>query len=201
MCFMLETASFPARGEVCEGLVNGGFESGHSSWIETSSGLSVINQSTLYSRTGTWFAWFGGQPFEPLTQSLEQTIIISSGRAELSYYLRIPEASTDELDFLLVSVDETEVAYYSIEDSTPFKNSYQRVTHNLIDFADGASHIIRFESFVSGAPVTSFRVDDISLNLCPAPRREELFLYTSRWREIGYGIQELFWLLEELKGK
>ena len=198
---MLGWVQIPARGQVCEGIENGGFESGKTTWIETSTGLPVISQSSLYARTGTWFAWFGGQLFEPLMQSIEQTITIHQGRAELSYYLRIPEASTDEADFLAVSVDETELTYFTIADATALSGGYRKFTHNLIEFADGAPHTIRFESFVSGEPVTSFRVDDISLNLCPVPKRDELFLYSSRWKATGYGTEELIGLLDALKGK
>lgn len=158
----------------------------------------MISESSLYARSGSWFAWFGGQLFEPLTQSLRQTVTIPSGRAELSYYLRIPEASTDEADFLRVSVDDIEVAFYSIEDATTYFN-YQQVTHNLTGFADGASHTIRFDCYISGAPVTSFRVDDVSLNLCPAPATEDLFIFTNHWHDTGYGINELIDLFAELK--
>lgn len=199
--FVLGGVYIPARGQVCEGIENGGFESGNTSWVITSSGSPVVSQSSLFSRTGSWFAWFGGQLFEPLMQSIEQTITIPLGRAELSYYLRIPENSTDEADFLAVSIDDNELVYFTVEDATAFRTGYRKITHNLIDFADGTSHTIRFESFVSGTPVTSFRVDDISLNLCPAPKGEELFLFTDRWRETGYGTEELIGLLEELKGK
>jgi hypothetical protein len=196
---ILEQFTFSAWGDVCEGLKNGGFESGSNEWVVTSSGSPVISQSALSARTGTWFAWFGGQLFVPLMQTIEQTVTIPEGRAELSYYLRIPEASTDEADFLAVSVDDTELTYFTVADATAFNSGYQKITHNLIDFADGAPHIIRFECWVSGAPVTSFRVDDISLNLCPAPKREELFLYANRWRGTGYGIVALNGFLKELK--
>jgi hypothetical protein len=199
----------------CEGILDGGFEAGRPNphWTETSStSQQVLSSDSLRAHGGIWFASFGGSFLEPLDQSLEQTVTLPIGGAALCYYLRIPEASTDEADFLSVVIDSSEIARYTIHSGT--SASYAKVTHNLSAFADGGIHTIRFISHVTGAPITSFRIDDVSVNLCiqqeptstpthsPTPTETEtpggasLFEYSVRWTDEHWGVMDLIEYLE-----
>lgn len=183
----------------CDVLVDGGFEFGRPSptWIEDSDGLNVLTQSSTFARTGEWLAVFGGQLFSPLTQSLEQSVSIPAGRAVLSYYLRIPEASTEEADFLRVKVDDQVLAQYTVADATDF-TQYRRVSHDISLFADENIHAIRLEGFVSGSPITSFRVEDVSINICAVDHN--LFLYSIHWLSDNHSPQDLIDYVESPEG-
>lgn len=194
--------AFQALGQspgksVCEEIVDGGFENGHLNlnWQETTTGLAVINNDLLHARNGSWLAIFGGQLFEPLQQSLEQPVLIPPGRAELSYYLLIPESSTDELDHLTVLLDDVVLAEYAPADR-PAYSQYVKVSHNLSDWTDGITHLLRFECSVTGTPVTTFYIDDVSMNLCPNPTPPDLFRFAIQWMGAGWTGDELISLLE-----
>jgi hypothetical protein len=216
------TPTFTPLPPSCEGLLDGGFELGRPNpdWSEVTDGLFVITHSALSARSGEWLASFGGNLFEPLTQSLEQTCSFpSGGGAALFYYLRIPEASTDEADFLRVTVDGNQLAQYGVHDATDF-STYTKTILDLSDYADGGMHTIRFECSVSGAPVTSFRIDDVSLNICaepfptstptetftasptPTPTSTSgpppvsLFEYSTKWTNKGFAVTDLIELLK-----
>lgn len=182
---------------VCEVVQDGGFETGrpNATWQEVTTGLAVINIDSLHARTGSWLAVFGGQLFQLLEQSLEQPVLIPPGRAELSYCLRIPESSTDELDRLAVRLDDVVLAEYTTADQPVFAQ-YVRVVHNLSDWTDGMTHLLRFESSVTGTPVTTFYLDDVSMNLCPSPAPPDLFRFAARWMGAGWTGHDLVNLLE-----
>jgi len=158
----------------CEGIMDGGFEMGGGGdpWTETTDGLNVIVQDQFSARTDNFLASFGSSFGGPQAQSLAQSVtipMVTETGVAICYFLRIPEASTDTSDFLRVSVDELELARYTIEDLPTFMAGYRKVTHDITSFADGQEHTIRFECTVSGAPITTFRVDDVSINLCAEP--------------------------------
>ncbi|MCG3198200.1 MAG: hypothetical protein HUU16_13585 [Candidatus Omnitrophica bacterium] len=161
------TGETPAE---CEGLQDGGFEQGRPNpfWAEESTGFGVISSSSFFARSGQFYAAFGGSFEDPLTQALTQTVTIPVGGAELQYYLRIPETSTSTADFLRVLVDQVQIAHYTRAASPSFA-TYTLVEQDISEFADGGMHTIRFESFVGGEPLTTFLVDDVSLDLCAAP--------------------------------
>ncbi len=154
----------------CEGLEDGGFEQGRPNpfWAEESTGFGVISSSSFFARTGQFYAAFGGSFEDPLTQALTQTVNIPVGGAELQYYLRIPETSTSTTDFLRVLVDQVQIAHYTRAASPSFA-TYTLAEHDISEFADGGTHAVRFECFVGGAPLTTFLIDDVSIDLCASP--------------------------------
>jgi len=165
------TPTFTLLPPQCEGILDSGFElgGGGGAWTETTDGLNVIVQDQFSARTDNFLASFGSSFGGPQTQSLAQSVtipMVTETGVAICYFLRIPEASTDTSDFLSVSVDEIELAQYTILDLPTFMARYRKVTHDITSFADGQEHTIRFECEVSGAPITTFRVDDVSFNLC-----------------------------------
>jgi hypothetical protein len=168
----------------CELLLDGGFEGGSSgsAWIAQTTGPNIIQRDQILARSGEYVAIFG-QSFEiGRRMSLEQELILPQGSAYLQYYLRMVEASTDTLDYMTVSVDGTLLASYSIADQTTFL-SYRPVGHDVSEFADGLSHTLRFECRVTGSGqfITTFALDDVTLNKCFTPEPTPTATRTETW--------------------
>jgi ribosomal protein L35AE/L33A len=156
--------------------VDGGFEAGSPStaWTEASTnfGTPLCSPATCGlngARTGDWWAFFGGVAGSPETASLEQTVVLGTGAANLTFYLWNPESSGNGTDALLVKVDGTQVLSIPAGNAI-YAAGYTRVVVDLSAFADGGSHTIRFEATTSGAPSNSnFFVDDVSISICVPP--------------------------------
>jgi hypothetical protein len=157
-------------------LVDRGFEAGSPSaaWEETSAsfGTPLCSSSRCGqagARTGDWWASFGGTTGTPETASLQQTVVIDQGKAWLTFFLWNPESSGNGTDALRVRVDGTQVVSIPAGNSL-YAAGYTRVVVDLTAYADGGSHVIRFETSTSGTPAASkFFVDDVSLTICEPP--------------------------------
>lgn len=86
------------------GIINGGFESGRSVWIETSSQgwPLIVSQAQVEpdARTGNWFAWLGGD-YDELS-GLTQGFIVPPDRPRVSYWRDI--ISTDVCGYDIAGV-------------------------------------------------------------------------------------------------
>jgi len=167
---------------VCSGtqqpdpILDGGFEAGSpsASWAEASASFgtplcSPASCGFSGARSGSWWAFFGGTTGVAETASLQQTVVISPGTANLTFFLWNPESSGNGTDALLVRVDGTQVLSIPAGNSI-YASGYTRVVVDLSAFADGGAHTIRFETTTSGAPTnTNFFVDDVSLSICEPP--------------------------------
>jgi hypothetical protein len=158
-------------------LVDRGFEAGSPSaaWAEASTNFgtplcSPSSCGTSGARTGTWWASFGGPIGVAETASLEQTVVLPQGKAWLSFYLWNPQSSGNGTDALKVRVDGTQVLSLPAGNSI-YTAGYARVVVDLSTYANGGSHLIRFEATTSGSPAASkLYVDDVFLTLCePVP--------------------------------
>jgi Calx-beta domain len=166
---------------VCSGtllpdpITDGGFEAGSPStaWTEASANFGTPLCSPALcgfagARTGSWWAFFGGVVGAPETASLQQSVVLSPGQANLTFFLWNPE-SGNTTDALRVLVDGTQVLSIPAGNSI-YAAGYTRVVVDLSAFADGGSHTVRLEAATSGSPSnTNFFVDDISLSLCEPP--------------------------------
>ncbi|PYQ65475.1 MAG: hypothetical protein DMF53_05440 [Acidobacteria bacterium] len=156
--------------------VDGGFEAGSPSaaWTEASTnfGTPLCSPATCGfsgARTGNWWAFFGGTSGTPETASLEQTMVIGTGNANLTFYLWNPESSGNGTDALRVKVDGNQVLSIPAGNAI-YAAGYTRVVVDLSAYADGGSHTIRFEATTSGSPSNSnFFVDDVSISICQPP--------------------------------
>ncbi|MFL6260853.1 MAG: beta strand repeat-containing protein [Thermoanaerobaculia bacterium] len=155
---------------------DGSFEAGSPSavWTEASTnfGSPLCSPATCGltgARTGDWWAFFGGVAGAAETASLEQTVVLGTGAANLTFYLWNPESSGNGTDALRVKVDGTQVLSIPAGNAI-YAAGYTRVVVDLSAYADGGSHTIRFESSTSGAPGNSnFFVDDVSISICVPP--------------------------------
>jgi hypothetical protein len=157
-------------------LVDRGFEAGSPSaaWAEASAsfGTPLCSPSRCGqagARTGDWWASFGGVTGTAETASLQQTVVIDQGKAWLTFFLWNPESSGNGTDVLRLRVDGAQVVLIPAGNSL-YAAGYTRVVVDLTPYADGGSHVIRFETSTSGTPAASrFFVDDVSLTVCEPP--------------------------------
>jgi hypothetical protein len=156
--------------------VDGGFEAGSPSatWAEASAnfGTPLCSPATCGfsgARTGGWWAFFGGTTGTPETASLQQAVVLGQGAASLTFYLWNPESSGNGTDALRVRVDGNQVLSIPAGNAV-YAAGYTRVVVDLSAYADGGSHLLRFEASTTGAPANSnFFVDDVSIAICQPP--------------------------------
>lgn len=160
-----------------DAIVNGGFESaGGSGWTPLS--LNGFNPfctnggcSTHTARTGTGFAWFGGDgagPADEITK-ISQNLNLSPDKiVTLSFYLYRPTA-TDSI----ASADSFSVSFFgqqlfmTTSAVATYGSGYTLVTIDLTPYsADfGLADPLEFFGHDTIAPLTSWLVDDISLTV------------------------------------
>lgn len=114
-------------------------------------------------RTGLFWSWFGGIA-APETGAVEQSVVIPTGSTAITFYREYPICS-NATDFVRLLIDGVEVWR---EDGTAARCNmlgYEQVSVPLTaGQANGASHLVRFDSTISGAPSGSnFFIDDIEL--------------------------------------
>jgi hypothetical protein len=156
------TISTSGGGGSCSGqkLLNPGFESGATSWSQTS---GVINTDGAHSHAGTGYAWLDGYGATH-TDTLSQAVTIPAGcSASLSYYLYISssEGTTAAYDKLAVSANGTTVQSYS---NVNKGTGYVLRTVSLSAYA-GSTVTIKWTGTEDSSVVTSFFVDDTALTL------------------------------------
>jgi hypothetical protein len=116
---------------------------------------------TAGPNTGDWWAWFGGiGSFE--VGSVEQSVTIPNGTANLAFYLWIGAASANGVDDLVVSLDGN-VLLTILENDATYAGGYTLVNIDVTAYADGGAHTLLLESTCLGPGVTNFNVDDVSL--------------------------------------
>ncbi len=155
-----------------EAVADGSFEAGAFSgnWIESSTnfGTPLCTIGGCGTGTGTgpftgdWWAWFGGiTAFE--AGSVEQSVTITPGSTDLSFWFETAVGSGNGTDFMRGRVDGNLVYEFVDGDAAPALG-YSNVIVPIGAFADGGNHTLRFESEISGSPGGSnFFLDEISI--------------------------------------
>jgi len=168
----LISASEPPANVTAENaniLGDGGFEAGtpNTYWSEYSSNFgtplcSVATCGFGNGYSGDWWVWFGGISGVVETGYVDQSVIIPSGTATLSFWLAIPSAGVP--GFMNVSMDGNVLFSVTEADASSY-TSYQQVVLDISLYADGGMHTLRFSSTTeSGDSSTSFFVDDVVLD-------------------------------------
>jgi hypothetical protein len=140
-----------------------GIPSPPSPWLQYSSnyGSPLCDPNTCPAagaKSGTWWAWFGGTGGMPEEAFLEQNIIIPSGIAQARFYLWNKSWVASGTDFIRARLDGTEL-FYSLATDVLYQGGYTPVTLDLSPYADGNSHVLRFESINDSADIF---VDDVA---------------------------------------
>ncbi len=169
-----ETTGVP-MGECTENrIVDGGFEAGTPSdaWIEASDNFGTPLCDTECTMdpgadpfAGDWYAWFGGIDTDPEIASVSQSLNIDGQSAFLSFRFQINAASGTGEDFFEVTVDDTSVFFVSDADMADY-NGYTPISIDISDFADDASHTIKFNGDFLGNGLTNFFLDEVALVTC-----------------------------------
>lgn len=162
---------FGAPNACSDFVVDGSFPDSNatsfSSWSQNSSYSIICNRSictandiTIVPRSESWWAWFG-PGIMPETASLERSITIPVGIAQLQFYLwnRSPLGAVTEVFNVRMDNGSTPLFSTSATD-TAYNTGYSLVTLDLSPYADGLSHQLAFEAQIEFD--ANFHLDDIA---------------------------------------
>ncbi len=160
----------------CASLQDSSFELGtsvSSPWTQTSTnygtplcdaGSCGTGGGTVGSRTGAWWAWFGGYDGGTETGTLSQDVTIPNGISpRLEFYLWNGASGGPGTDFLKVLMDGQEI-FSTLENNPLFTGGYVLAGVDLSPYADGSSHTLSIQSTTTGTVATNFSVDDVSIS-------------------------------------
>jgi hypothetical protein len=160
-------SSGPSLGANAVG--NPGFESGASSWAESPAAGSIITNDASVARSGNWYAWLGGA--NNYDDALTATLAVPAGAARLQFWYRVATeetSTTTAFDMLTVAIVDAgsgatlrELGTLSNLDRT--SGWVQSPVYDVSAFGNRTVRL-RFSSSTDGSLVTSFRLDDITIN-------------------------------------
>ena len=134
------------------------------SWVQSSKNFGtplcdIPKCGTSFApNSPSWGAWFGGAGGASVEiASLEQNITVPTGIAQMQFYIWNKTWSVSDPDFVRVRLDGTEL-FLSLATDVLYQAGYTQVALDLSAYADGKSHILRFESMSNSADIF---VDDI----------------------------------------
>ncbi len=160
-------ANFSINNAATQLIVNGGFESGSTSWT-ASSGV-ITNDSTQAGHGGSYKAWLDGYGAAH-TDTMYQTVTIPSTAtsATLSFWLRVESdetTTTQAYDTLKVQVRSSANAVLSTLATYSNLNKGTTFTQKTFDLSAYKGQTVRiyFEGVEGSTVTTSFIVDDVSL--------------------------------------
>ncbi|HEY1014667.1 MAG TPA: choice-of-anchor B family protein [Herpetosiphonaceae bacterium] len=142
------------------GIVNGGFESA-TGWTQTPSGII----STQRPRSGSYSAWFGGA--NSRTENLYQQVTVpANGTLSYYWYMTTQESGSTAYDYLRVRVYSTSGTLLGTvrtwSNASSPKNAWTLDTVSLAAYA-GQTVRLRFDGTTDSSLITSFYVDDVTL--------------------------------------
>lgn len=143
-------------------IANGGFESGTSPWVQSSSGgYGLIDTSRPHS--GSYSAYLGG--YNSGSDKIYQTITVPGGSAlKYSYYISTQETGSTAYDYLRVRVYSTSgtlLGTLKTYSNASTKNSWVTDSASLASYA-GQTVRIQFEASTDYSLTTTFFVDNVS---------------------------------------
>lgn len=153
-----------------EAITDGGLEAGidNPNWT-TPGTLCTVDvcgdgAGTASPKSGEVWAWFGGSE-EAMTETLEQTVTLPRGDAELEFELWAGATSTSAFS-LTVSLDD-EVVYTLASDDLDddFTEGYDDVEVDLSDYTDDKAHALRFTFTKDSLGDTNLSLDEVSLEV------------------------------------
>ncbi|HET7925588.1 MAG TPA: hypothetical protein VFL30_11860 [Rhodanobacteraceae bacterium] len=175
----------PANGIVADTSFEATASSGgaNPSWASTDSNPHANGASVLYDtadtgivpHSGHYVAWFGGWNSGSESQSISQTVTLPAGGPLYLNYYRQTAFQVDTSDFpanLVVSIDGTAVETTDL--GTQGDVDYAPHSIDIGAFADGGSHVVRFQYDYSDQDSVSDGstfVDDVTIDATPKQLR------------------------------
>jgi hypothetical protein len=155
-----------AGSAVCVDVVgSGGFESGRNvSWAESSNLNRDIVVNATGARTGSWYARLGGANSENAQLWQVPAISASATTATLTYWYQILSTDVCSYDFGYLKIAGITQATYDLC-STTNMSAYAQATQDITSLK-GTSPEIRFQATTDTTLVSTFRIDDVALNVC-----------------------------------
>ncbi|MEH0515427.1 M1 family aminopeptidase [Streptomyces sp. B21-106] len=156
-------ASAAAVCTPAQAVVNGGFESGASSWTQSSTSV-ITSRTGQTAHGGAAFAWLGGVG-STHTDTLTQSVTIPSGcaSATLTFWLHIDTTETTSstaYDKLTAKIGTTTLATYSNLDKN---TGYVRKSFDVSAFV-GQTVSLAFTGTEDSSLKSNFVLDDIALD-------------------------------------
>jgi hypothetical protein len=158
----------PGGGTCSESISNGGFESGTSPWVQTSSGGYQLIDTTR-PHTGAYSAYLGG--YSNAVDTIYQQITIPAGAtsASLSYWWYMTTAETSHpWDYLYTRILNTSGTTLATLQTLNDGSTASTCVHPSFDLTAYKGQTIRvyFRATNDSSLSTSFFVDDVSVNIC-----------------------------------
>jgi hypothetical protein len=150
---------------------NGGFESGRTIWVQSSSTYYIIGNG-LYYRTynGYWSAWFGGYDYadDRLYQTISIPPAISSARLVIYLYVYTTDSISYRYDYFHAELQNSSggtLESFLWADNTMSNTGWYVGTMSWSDFSAHAGQTRRlfFRGTTDDSYYTNFFVDDVTL--------------------------------------
>jgi subtilisin family serine protease len=146
------------------GLVNGGFESGTTGWIQSPTGI-IGSGASRPVRSGSWSAWLGGS--NSANDSVSQTVTVpANGTLKYYWVLTSSDSTSTEHDYMYVRVRNATtgalLATLRSRSNTAARNIWSLDTLSLAAYA-GTSVRLDFQATTDSALASSFYVDNVSV--------------------------------------
>jgi hypothetical protein len=160
----------PVPGGCTQQLANPGFESGTAPWGQSSTnGYQLID--TTRPHTGSFSAYLGG--YNSGTDTIYQTVSIpanaTSSNLSFWWYMTSAEGTTTAYDFLYAEVRSTTgtlLGTLQTQSNRSTRNAWVQSTNlNLLPWK-GQTVRVQWRATTDSSLVSSFFVDDVSLNTC-----------------------------------
>ncbi len=158
----------PGGGTCSESISNGGYESGTSPWVQTSTnGYQLID--TTRPHTGSYSAYLGGYNNGTDTIYQQITIPASATSATLSYWWYMTtQESSHPWDYLYVQILNSSGGLLGTVQTLNDSSTKNTWTHPSFDVSAYRGQTIRvyFKATTDSSLTTSFFIDDVSVNVC-----------------------------------
>ncbi len=152
-----------------EVVVDGSFEAGTDNpyWSATPGTLCTTQTcgdgaGTAGPEDGVVWAWFGGSE-EATTQTLEQTVALPRGDAELEFKLWAGALGASFT--FTVSLDDRVVYTLTPDDADDFDKGYEDVEIDVSSYTDDKTHALRFTFVKDGLGDANLSLDEVSLEV------------------------------------
>jgi Zn-dependent metalloprotease len=160
----------PSAPDATNVIQDGSFEAGSPNpyWTEFSAtyGTPLCDPACggAGARTGDWWIWFGGVGNGNAESGyVSQAVTITPGLAKLNFWMTLGGSGTGDFT---VTLDST-VIFTANQTMTPtYGTDYTLVSLDVSSFADGQSHLVKFEESDPATPGNfNLFVDDVSLTI------------------------------------